>query len=69
MTTTEIVKGSHITGEARAQLAAELRQKYEAGAAIRELAVESGRSFGFVNTLLKESGATIRSRGGANRKV
>ena len=34
---------------------------------IRSLATATNRSYGFVHRLLSESGATLRSRGGANR--
>ncbi|MEV0391444.1 helix-turn-helix domain-containing protein [Nonomuraea sp. NPDC050643] len=34
----------------------------------RELALATGRSYGFVHRLLQEAGVTLRSRGGA-RKV
>lgn len=60
-------KGSRIAGEQRSQLAAQLRQRYEAGASIRSIADETGRSYGFVQGLLKETGAALRGRGGATR--
>ncbi|MEU9706732.1 helix-turn-helix domain-containing protein [Streptomyces sp. NPDC047981] len=37
---------------------------YEAGVTIRDLARQSGRSFSFVCTVLAETGATFRPRGG-----
>lgn len=61
------VKGSRIAGAQRTRLAAELRQRYEAGASIRSIADETGRSYGFVQGLLKETGAPLRGRGGATR--
>ena len=48
-------------------LADELRQRYDGGESIRSLATSTNRSYGFVHRLLSESGATLRSRGGANR--
>ncbi len=61
----EIAKGQRITGEARAQLSDELREKYVAGASIRDLANETGRSYGFVHRLLVDAGVELRGRGGA----
>ena len=36
---------------------------------IRSLATSTNRSYGFVHRLLSESGASLRSRGGANRNA
>ncbi|MBB4854594.1 transposase [Mycobacteroides chelonae] len=47
---------------------AELKAAYEKGASIRALAAEAGRSYGFVHRALVESGATLRGRGGPNRR-
>ncbi len=63
----ELKKGSRVTGPDRDRLASELRTKYDAGASIRALAVESGRSYGFVHRILSESGTALRGRGGATR--
>ncbi|MFP5346888.1 MAG: helix-turn-helix domain-containing protein [Actinomycetes bacterium] len=63
----DIPKGRRIVGEARASLTTDLAKRYEKGASIRELAEMTGRSYGFVHRLLKDSGATLRSRGGATR--
>ncbi|MXM69002.1 hypothetical protein GR925_37830 [Streptomyces sp. HUCO-GS316] len=46
---------------ARQALAKDLRRKYDAGASIRSLAEETGRSYGFVHRLLSESGS-LRGR-------
>ncbi len=64
----ELKKGSRITGDERDKLAGELRQQYDSGKSIRELAEASGRSYGFVHRILSESGTTLRGRGGATRK-
>jgi len=58
-------KGDRITGAERAKLAQDLRTRYEEGASIRDLASETGRSYGFVHRVLTESGAQLRGRGGA----
>jgi predicted transcriptional regulator len=66
---TDLKRGARILGPDRDKLAADLRKRYEKGAAIRELAESIGRSYGFVHRVLAESGATLRDRGGPrNRK-
>ncbi|SDG28552.1 helix-turn-helix domain-containing protein [Klenkia brasiliensis] len=62
-----LTKGKRITGDDRNTLADDLRKRYDNGESIRVLAADTGRSYGFVHRLLSESGATLRSRGGANR--
>ncbi|OBJ04827.1 transcriptional regulator [Mycobacterium sp. 1482292.6] len=52
---------------ARDQLLDELRHAYEGGASIRNLVATTGRSYGSIHSLLRESGTTMRSRGGPNR--
>ena len=64
----DLTKGRRITGGERDKLAGDLRKKYEAGASSRELAEETGRSYGFVHGVLVDSGASMRGRGGATRK-
>jgi predicted transcriptional regulator len=54
-----------ITGEQRAEVGRELKTAYEAGASIRELAEDIGRSYGFVHRLLEETGVEMRARGGS----
>ncbi|WP_139806066.1 helix-turn-helix domain-containing protein [Mycobacterium avium] len=51
----------------RDQLLDELRHAYESGASIRSLVARTGRSYGSIHSMLRESGTTIRSRGGPNR--
>src|SRR3712207_7713523 len=65
--TADLSKGKRITGGDRTSLADELRKRYDGGESIRSLASSTNRSYGFVHRLLSESGATLRSRGGANR--
>jgi len=50
----------------RDELLDELRNAYEKGASIRNLAATTGRSYGSVHSMLVESGTTLRSRGGPN---
>jgi hypothetical protein len=63
----ELKKGSRVTGTERDRLATDLRRKYDGGVSIRALAATTGRSYGFVHRILSESGANLRSRGGATR--
>jgi predicted transcriptional regulator len=63
----ELKKGARITGGERTKLAADLKRKYSTGSSIRELAGETGRSYGFVHRMLSESGVPLRGRGGATR--
>ncbi len=64
---TTLAKGKRITGAERESLAKDLKQRYSAGASIRELAAETNRSYGFIHRLLSDSGAKLRGRGGATR--
>ncbi|WP_229119093.1 helix-turn-helix domain-containing protein [Enemella evansiae] len=60
-------KGARIVGAARTDLSAALCRRYVAGESIRSMAADVGRSYGFVQALLKEQGIVLRSRGGATR--
>jgi len=51
----------------REQTLHELRNAYEGGASIRNLAATTGRSYGSIHSMLLESGTTLRGRGGPNR--
>jgi hypothetical protein len=59
-------KGTRVLGPDRTELQADLKAKYEAGASIRSLAQETGRSYGFVHKVLVESKTALRARGGAH---
>lgn len=63
----KLAKGARISGGQRDKLAGDLKKKYETGKSIRDLAGETGRSYGFVHRLLTESGVELRGRGGATR--
>ena len=54
---------------AREQLLNDLRTAYEGGASIRTLVATTGRSYGSVHSMLRESGTTMRSRGGPNHRT
>jgi helix-turn-helix protein len=62
-----LAKGARITGPQRETLATQYAKRYDAGESIRKIAEDAGRSFGFVHGVLKESGVTLRGRGGATR--
>ena len=63
----ELKKGARITGGDRNKLAADLKRRYASGASIRDLASETGRSYGFVHRLLLDAQVPLRGRGGATR--
>ena len=54
--------------QSRDKLVTELRSAYEGGASIRSLVATTGRSYGSVHSMLRESGTTMRSRGGPNHR-
>ncbi|TRW83223.1 transcriptional regulator [Mycolicibacterium sp. 018/SC-01/001] len=56
------------TEKDRNQLISELRTAYEGGASIRTLVASTGHSYGSVHSMLREGGATMRSRGGPNHR-
>lgn len=60
-------RGARVVGEQRSQLGADLARRYEDGESIRALAIDLGRSYGWVQTVLKEAGAVLRTRGGDTR--
>ncbi|WP_026256127.1 helix-turn-helix domain-containing protein [Mycobacterium sp. 155] len=57
------------TNKTRDELLTELRSAYERGASIRSLVATTGRSYGSIHSLLRESGTTMRSRGGPNHRT
>lgn len=54
--------------KSRDQVLNDLRTAYERGASIRSLVAITGRSYGSVHSMLRESGTTMRSRGGPNHR-
>lgn len=62
-----LTKGARITGDQRSSLGAAFEERYAGGESIRSIAQDTGRSYGFVHGVLKESGASLRGRGGATR--
>ena len=61
------IAGARITGQARLDMAAAVAGRYAAGEAIRTIARDLGRSYGFVQQLLVEAAVTPRTRGGDTR--
>jgi hypothetical protein len=57
------------TNTTRDELLNELRTAYEGGASIRSLVASTGRSYGSIHSMLRESGTTMRSRGGPNHRT
>ncbi|WP_099022235.1 helix-turn-helix domain-containing protein [Mycolicibacterium palauense] len=55
--------------KAREQLIREIRNAYERGASIRSLVASTGRSYGSIHSMLRESGTAMRSRGGPNHRT
>lgn len=53
----------------RDQFLVDLRSAYEGGASIRSLVASTGRSYGSIHSMLRESGTTMRSRGGPNHRT
>lgn len=62
-----LARSEQITGRERDRLAQRLRERYEGGVSIRELVAQTGRSYGWVRTLLLEAGVVLRTRGGDRR--
>ena len=63
----KVARGARISGAERERLTSTLQEKYEKGASLRELAYESGRSYGFVHRVLTDAGVILRGRGGSTR--
>ncbi|MBI3227423.1 MAG: transcriptional regulator [Mycolicibacterium cosmeticum] len=56
------------SSQSRDKVLTDLRTAYERGASIRSLVAITGRSYGSVHSMLRESGTTMRSRGGPNHR-
>ncbi|MGP4022079.1 helix-turn-helix domain-containing protein [Actinomadura sp. 3N407] len=62
-------KGTHVVGTERIRLAFRIAPRYAAGETIRDLAAETGRSYGFIHNVLKEAGVPLRRPGGSTRRM
>lgn len=58
-----IAPHTRLTGPERQRVSNQLRWAYLDGASIRQLADETGRSYGFVHAILSEAGVPLRARG------
>jgi hypothetical protein len=65
----QLPKSKRIVGTQRDELAKSLKEQYERGVSIRTLAATTGRSFGFIHTLLLEGGVAMRARGGSRPRT
>lgn len=63
----KVARGARVTGAQRDKMANDIKNRYEGGKSIREIAGSTGRSYGFVHRILTESGVKLRGRGGATR--
>ena len=60
--------GKRITGKDRNVLGKELKKQYKAGVSIRQLAEDTGRSYGFIHNVLAQNDVAFRSRGGSRKQ-
>ncbi|HKG49832.1 MAG TPA: helix-turn-helix domain-containing protein [Actinomycetales bacterium] len=65
---TDIKKGARLIGDDRTRMAERVTAQYNEGRSIREIAQETGRSYGFVHRVLSESEVALRGRGGPTRR-
>jgi hypothetical protein len=63
MTAPTKAPGRRIVGAERALLGKAYVVRYVSGESIRELAASTGRSYGFVQAVLLDSGGRLRARG------
>jgi hypothetical protein len=61
--------GVWLIGDARKNARDKAARLYDAGATIRSVAAQLGRSYGGTRVLLLEAGVTLRARGGGIRKA
>lgn len=64
---TKMQRHTSVTGDERHALTQRATKLYLAGATIREVADQLGRSYGFIHKLLHEGDVAIRARGGSYR--
>ncbi len=57
-----------IVGQERLTWTKDCLHRYRAGESIRQIAGDTGRSYGFVHRILVEGGAQLRGRGGPRRR-
>lgn len=62
-----VTRAPNLRGEARIELRQRMRQAYEAGATVVQVAERFGRSYGTTHKLLTEAGTRMRRQGGGRR--
>ncbi|MFF4403773.1 helix-turn-helix domain-containing protein [Streptomyces sp. NPDC001404] len=62
-------RGSYLTGNARLQEADRLADRYRAGETIRDIAANTGHSYGTTRNLLLLAQVKLRQRGGEPRPI
>ena len=62
-------KGQRIDPATRRTIGEALRHAYLAGASLRAIASDTGRSYGWVHKTLTIVGCELRSRGGSRRRA
>lgn len=62
-----LTRYEHVSGSAREHARNVVAEQYAAGATVRMIADDLGRSYGFVHRLLLEAGVELRSRGARSR--
>ncbi|WP_313905963.1 helix-turn-helix domain-containing protein [Streptomyces malaysiensis] len=63
-----VARGYRVRGQVREKAKADIVREYKEGKSIRDLATESGRSYGFIHKILDEARVKFRKRGGNTRK-
>jgi transposase len=66
---TALDSGVRIEGKDRTALRKDVVRQYKAGASIRDMAQQTGRSYGFIYSLLQEGKVKFRPRGGNQSKA
>ncbi|WP_435886098.1 helix-turn-helix domain-containing protein [Streptomyces erythrochromogenes] len=64
---TKMKRHQHLTGEAAERFQRDVARHYEGGKSIRQIAEETGRSYGAVHRGLLLGGVKLRGRGGNTR--
>ena len=60
----DVIKGKRLGVEDRDELGNRYAKRYAKGESIRSIAVDVGRSYGWVHGLLRSNGVELRGRGG-----
>lgn len=63
----KIKKWARVTGTDRERMKRAAKASYEKGHSVRQIAEETGRSYGAIHRLLLDAGVTFRPRGNHRR--